>query len=420
MRGQSTTAMVSALSCIEVSVPGSLSISPLKLTGSWITGGTGSSTKPYALVEPVGTTSTGWNTAGTGLGINAPSGFTGNLIDLQLGGTSRCRINYAGQINLDASTGMIGSAAGTVMKLNFSNGIQLGNQTGIGISWSNNINPSTSMDAGIFRDDIGALGQRFSTTAQAYSVYGTYTSAAPAIWERMKMCYNSGTTMFELGTEKGSGGGAARDIGFLRDGLLGFKITAAGTIVFSSSITSGLSIGASQMQFVCGNNGRDGLMTVQESGGRVNLMPNMILGWRFTASDGSALDAAFSRLSASSIGVGNGTAGDTSGKITAAGFITSSSAINAQTGTTYTLLASDNGKIVKLTNASAITLTVPAGLPIGFSCQIVQGGAGDITIAASGTTVNSCGSLLTIAGQYASASLFSDAADTFILAGNLK
>ena len=33
--------------------------------------------------------------------------------------------------------------------------------------------------------------------------------------------------------------------------------------------------------------------------------------------------------------------------------------VNAQTGTTYTLTASDNGKVVTLDNASAITLTVP-------------------------------------------------------------
>ena len=33
--------------------------------------------------------------------------------------------------------------------------------------------------------------------------------------------------------------------------------------------------------------------------------------------------------------------------------------LNAQTGTTYTLVAADSGKLVTLANASAITLTVP-------------------------------------------------------------
>lgn len=101
-------------------------------------------------------------------------------------------------------------------------------------------------------------------------------------------------------------------------------------------------------------------------------------------------------------------------------FIIGSGGINAQTGTTYTLLSTDNGKIVTLTNASAITVTVPSGLAVGFTCQCIQGGAGTVTFSASGTTVNSFGSLLSTAGQYAAASIVSPTSNTFILAGNLK
>lgn len=64
---------------------------------------------------------------------------------------------------------------------------------------------------------------------------------------------------------------------------------------------------------------------------------------------------------------------------------------NAQTGTTYTLTASDNGKLVTLTNASPITLTFPENstetLPIGFNCGILQGGAGQVTVAKEGSDV---------------------------------
>src|SRR5438552_13515014 len=50
------------------------------LTGAWInTGGTATTTKPHFLIEPTGTTSTSWSTTGTGLGVNAASGFVGNL-----------------------------------------------------------------------------------------------------------------------------------------------------------------------------------------------------------------------------------------------------------------------------------------------------------------------------------------------------
>jgi hypothetical protein len=64
--------------------------SPAKaFTGTWYTGGSATTTKPHLLIEPTGTTSTGWSTSGTGLGVNAASGFTGNLLDLQVNGTSR-------------------------------------------------------------------------------------------------------------------------------------------------------------------------------------------------------------------------------------------------------------------------------------------------------------------------------------------
>lgn len=64
--------------------------------------------------------------------------------------------------------------------------------------------------------------------------------------------------------------------------------------------------------------------------------------------------------------------------------------LNQQTGTTYTLQASDSGKIVELTNAAAIALTADPALPAGFACTIIQGGAGVVTVASSGsgTVVN--------------------------------
>jgi hypothetical protein len=66
------------------------------------------------------------------------------------------------------------------------------------------------------------------------------------------------------------------------------------------------------------------------------------------------------------------------------------SSINAQTGTTYTLVASDAGKVVTLTNASAITLTIPDDVfAAGEKVLIIQGGAGSVTITAgAGVTLN--------------------------------
>ena len=81
--------------------------------------------------------------------------------------------------------------------------------------------------------------------------------------------------------------------------------------------------------------------------------------------------------------------------------------LNAQTGTTYTLQASDSGKIVECTNGAAITLTLPNSLPVGFCCTVAQGGAGAVTFsAASGATLRNRQSQTKTAGQWAGATLY--------------
>jgi hypothetical protein len=110
---------------------------------------------------------------------------------------------------------------------------------------------------------------------------------------------------------------------------------------------------------------------------------------------------------------------DSTNKILTGQFAIDSNAINAQTGTTYTLVASDNGKVVTLSNASAITVTVPSGLGAGFACLLVQIGAGQVTFSASGTTINSYLSAVSIAGQHAAAQLVAYTSNVFNLSGNL-
>lgn len=92
--------------------------------------------------------------------------------------------------------------------------------------------------------------------------------------------------------------------------------------------------------------------------------------------------------------------------------------INDQTGTAYTLLASDNGKVVVLNNASAVTVTVPSGLGVGFNCSFVQKGAGQVSFSASSTTIYNRQSHTKINAQYGVASLLAYAADVFVLAGD--
>ncbi|MCX5478443.1 DUF2793 domain-containing protein [Kaistia geumhonensis] len=57
-------------------------------------------------------------------------------------------------------------------------------------------------------------------------------------------------------------------------------------------------------------------------------------------------------------------------------------------GTTDALALTDLGKQVILTNGSAITLTLPNSLPVGFQCIVIQGGAGAVTFSpASGASL---------------------------------
>jgi hypothetical protein len=87
--------------------------------------------------------------------------------------------------------------------------------------------------------------------------------------------------------------------------------------------------------------------------------------------------------------------------------------------TSRTLSATDNGKIIYCTSASAVTITCAASLGAGFNATIIQGGAGKVTVAAGGQTLVSYSSLFSTMGQYAVISLIAPVANTFVAAGNL-
>ena len=110
----------------------------------------------------------------------------------------------------------------------------------------------------------------------------------------------------------------------------------------------------------------------------------------------------------------------TSGKTVASiGYTLESSGIITESGTTRTLAAGDNGKIIYCTSGSAVTINCASGLGAGFSVTIIQGGAGKVTVAPNSQTLVSYSSLFSTMGQYAVISLICPVADTFVAAGNL-
>ena len=100
-------------------------------------------------------------------------------------------------------------------------------------------------------------------------------------------------------------------------------------------------------------------------------------------------------------------------------FILSPDGVITDTGVSRTLSAADNGKLIYCTSNLVVTITCAAGLGAAFSCTIIQGGAGKVTLAAGGQTLESYSNLLSTIGQYAIISVFAPVANTFIAAGNL-
>jgi hypothetical protein len=101
--------------------------------------------------------------------------------------------------------------------------------------------------------------------------------------------------------------------------------------------------------------------------------------------------------------------------------------INAQTGTTYTTVLADNGKLVTQTNASAITTTIPpnssVAYPVGAQINVTQFGAGQVTFAqGAGVTIVSTGgsgSAPKLRTQYSTATAIQTATDTWLIVGDI-
>jgi hypothetical protein len=106
----------------------------------------------------------------------------------------------------------------------------------------------------------------------------------------------------------------------------------------------------------------------------------------------------------------------TSGTSTLANFGT---VMNDQTGTTYTLTAADNGKIITFNNASAVTVTVPV-LSVGFNCMILQKGTGQVTLSPSAVTISNRYGYTKTAGQYSMLTLVCIASNVYVSSGDMN
>ena len=98
--------------------------------------------------------------------------------------------------------------------------------------------------------------------------------------------------------------------------------------------------------------------------------------------------------------------------------------INAQTGTSYTLVAGDASKLVTLDNASTVTVTVPDSSSVAFDTgtriALAQLGAGTVTVAETGSATVNADPGQSIAAQYGAAELIYYGSDNWLMLGRLS
>lgn len=184
-----------------------------------------------SLIDVAGT----WNTTGTPTLIKAnvtdtASNANSLLLDLQVGGSSKFRVDKGGAVGWVDSIS-IAAAPGLTAGNNI-------NQYGYVLSSDSTISfrsggHATTQDVFLFRDAAGILAQRRTTNPQVFRVYNTYTDASN--YERGKIAWES--NVLRIGTEK-AGTGSARALELQTDGTTRLTIGTDGTAFFSGSITT--------------------------------------------------------------------------------------------------------------------------------------------------------------------------------------
>jgi Collagen triple helix repeat (20 copies) len=190
--------------------------------GTWYSGGSATTTKPHVLIEPSGTTSTAWSTAGTAIGVNSSSGFAGNLIDLKANNTSQFIVSTGGS---SIATSLTVPAILRDVSYNYyyidSGGLRLGSGQKT-IRYYSSISCIGTTDIGHGRNQAGVLEINDGTTNGAFrdvylrSLYvwnGTYSATD---YVRAKLSVE--TTSVSLTAETAGAGEDNIDVNLLPTG----------------------------------------------------------------------------------------------------------------------------------------------------------------------------------------------------------
>ena len=200
-----------------------LSAAPTSGSALTLTGGTVTASAP--LIDATQT----WNNAAvtfTGIRFNATntaSAAASTLIDLQVGGVSRMRVTRGGTLHLSEFTNS-----------GFYSPAPIWHGSTAGLLAATNLAIGSSLDTILERGGAGIIEQRNAANAQEYRIFNTFTSATNH--ERGFLKWSS--NVFQIGTEKGSGGGTARALELQTDGVTRLTIATNGQVTAGTQINT--------------------------------------------------------------------------------------------------------------------------------------------------------------------------------------
>jgi hypothetical protein len=211
---------------------------PLNLSGGTLTAGNlvannGTLTASAPVLDLAQT----WNNAAvtfTGMRFNATNTASESnslFAEFQTGGVTQFAVRNTGEIRVRGVpriSNLVGSTFATWITGGYNNLLEVhAPQLRLGADGSGSTR--------LFVDATHTFAQRDGTNAQTFNIYNTFTSATNH--ERGFLKWSS--NVFQIGTEKGSAGGAARDLVFQTDGVSRLTITATGGMVTPAFVQIG-------------------------------------------------------------------------------------------------------------------------------------------------------------------------------------
>lgn len=197
----------------------------VKLAGTVFSGGSGTTTTPFFLIEPSGATpTTNWNTSGTLFAINGPSGFSGTIAVFNVNGTNFGFINTAGA-TFPSVTSLNDLTSGGAFVAG-SGGVQFSSTASVG--FTNGASGGT-LDTPFFRDAAGIFAFRNANNPQILRIGYNRTDASNYSWGMIDAGQTTANTLGIGSRSVGSPGQKLTKLGVFVDGTneLDFGITTA-------------------------------------------------------------------------------------------------------------------------------------------------------------------------------------------------